>query len=105
MSAGRSHRPSASQDGRTGEPAGSAATAGRQMAIGSDVLLDGCAALYLGRTVTGGYAFAVGARVGPIGRRPVFVTKTLANVVRSGPGRPIVQRRRSRPGRSGRRSA
>lgn len=105
MSAGRSHRPSASQDGTTGEPARSGATAGRQMAIGSDVLLGGCAALYLGRTATGGYAFAVGARVGPIGRRPVFVTRTLANVVRSTMRRPPARRGRTRRRRSPRRPA
>jgi hypothetical protein len=73
-----------------------------QPAIGSAVLLDGCAALYLGRTATGGYAFAVGASAA---RKPVFVTKTLANVVRSKAGRPFATHRRPRRGRAWSRSA
>lgn len=105
MSGGRPHRPSTSRGGTTGEPVGSSEPARRQMAIGSAVLLGGCAALYLGRTTTGGYAFAVGASIGPIGRRPVFVTKTLANVVPSKTGRALPKRRRPRRGRYWSRSA
>jgi hypothetical protein len=105
VSGGRPHRPSASSDGTTGEPVPFVKPAGEQLVIGSAVLLGGCAALYLGRTVTGGYAFAVGASVGSIGRRPVVVRESLRNVVRSTAGRPLAKRRRSRRGRSWSRSA
>lgn len=72
------------------------------VAIGSVVVLDGSDSIYLGRTATGGHAFAIkrGRSTEKAGRTPMVVVKSLARATEQGRLGRTVPRRGPRPGQS-----
>lgn len=72
------------------------------IAIGSVVVLDGSDSIYLGRTATGGHAFAIkrGRSTKEAGRTPVVVLRSLVRAAEHGRLGRSVPRRGPRPGQS-----